>query len=115
MAHVLGATMYKRSERPMTEGEPEPLDARLRQVKDTVGELGLLVPFLSILDAFFHFALILFLRGEDRSGPGGVVAGGVAALLFNAWLLAASTSLTNALRERRRLREALADGVAVVE
>src|SRR5207237_8093451 len=70
---------------------------------------------VAALDVATAGMAVLSLVEENRVTLGGGICWGFALVLFNQWLIWAVFSLYNGLCDRRQVREALRDGVAVVE
>jgi hypothetical protein len=107
--------MYTLSQRPLTEAERERLTQRLRAVKEEHEGAWLKLLALAVLEPLFIFGLVMMLLGRDRSGPVGTVLGIGAMIVANLFLLPGIGTWRHTRRERRKLTEALADGMALTE
>src|SRR5437867_4443655 len=107
--------MYHRRERPLSEDERQRLTSRLKTAREQTVEAGFVAFLLLLFDGVVVLGLVMLVRGQDRSGACGWCVAGIAIVLANLFLLANVSGFLAGRQEKRELREALADGVAVVE
>src|SRR5262249_9447844 len=109
------ACMYLRTERPFTDAERRCLTERLRRCGWRVQDDATDVVILSLLEGVGIFAVVMIVSGHDRSGPVGSALGIAVGLVVSFFVVVKVLGLVDSLRERRRLRDARDEAVAVVE
>jgi tetrahydromethanopterin S-methyltransferase subunit G len=107
--------MYTHSERALSEAEREQLDNQLRQANEDFAELAMKTVALALVAGLSLFAAVMAVLGRDRSGPMGILCGAIVGVTAHLLLIYHVVAFVSTRRERRRLREALADRAAVVE
>jgi hypothetical protein len=107
--------MYTRQERPLSDADRQELERQLRGLVDELGGTLGMFAVVAALDVALAGMVILSLVAQEQVTLRGGLSWGFAFVLFNQFLIWAVIGLYNGLRDIRQVREALRDGVAVVE
>src|SRR5262245_39004654 len=107
--------MYQRHERPLSDEERDHLHAQIAESREALIGGGLFACLLAVVDGLFLQVIVLLIHGRESGSTGALLGASGAVFLLHLFLVPPVILAFTSGGDRRRWRESLADGVAVVE